>query len=480
MNDIPLQLLVLAMGAAMVFALHQQARAQRLRDELARVFSHAADARTRLLPAAALSLRLDPELQWARLEGVPASVAVFDVRGGKSARAAAGLRREMRTHESAFELSPGRFLVSLWDTGDAAADFATRRLGASLLQAGARVVEAGTATAAPTDEPVAAQALVARAERRMRPIDATIEQRLGLNLRAIVASLLALVAAYVVTPLLAEPREAGQWFAVLAGVAVGAGIGAVAAHGARDLLLALVPPRTLPGWGIASTACVGAVLYGALGARGLGGGVASLVAAQLAFDALLVLTIASAAPLVRARVGATIALALLAVGLVAIARDALPFAANLLRIAAAWGVGAALARGVDRLVWLGVVAVLVAGIDAWSVFAEAGLTHQLARADEGPQAALFGAVLLRAPDVDGAPLFLLGMTDLVFMALFLASAWHWRLPLARTGGALVASLVAALATSAAIDDGVPVLPFMSAAFLLTHWRVLAEEIRNLR
>ncbi|MCW2949657.1 MAG: hypothetical protein JWN41_670, partial [Thermoleophilia bacterium] len=70
------------------------------------------------------------------------------------------------------------------------------------------------------------------------------------------------------------------------------------------------------------------------------------------------------------------------------------------------------------------------------------------------------------PSVQGHALFTLGVTDLTFVALFLAWSHAWRVDMRLAVAVLVASLWAAFTWAAAGHVDVPVLPIMCGGMVL--------------
>lgn len=112
------------------------------------------------------------------------------------------------------------------------------------------------------------------------------------------------------------------------------------------------------------------------------------------------------------------------------------------------------------------VAVLVIGVDAYSVFA--GPTKAIA--EDSPDLLSALTVPLAGPGRSHGAL--LGITDILFLALFCVAAlrWHLRPALTIPLCALSFSLIVPLST--ALDRGLPALPLLSIAFILPNARRL--------
>ncbi len=76
---------------------------------------------------------------------------------------------------------------------------------------------------------------------------------------------------------------------------------------------------------------------------------------------------------------------------------------------------------------------------------------------------------------------LIGIADFVFAALFLAAAVNFDRPLWRTAAAFAGGCAAAfLALWLLPIAGIPILPFVAAAYLLAEWRFLIVDRTNLK
>ena len=67
-----------------------------------------------------------------------------------------------------------------------------------------------------------------------------------------------------------------------------------------------------------------------------------------------------------------------------------------------------------------------------------------------------------------------GIGDFIFLALYLAGAAKFGLNANRTLLAMCAAFAVGFATIIISPQGIPALPFMSAALLTTHWKALKK------
>jgi hypothetical protein len=173
----------------------------------------------------------------------------------------------------------------------------------------------------------------------------------------------------------------------------------------------------------------------------------------------------------------------LALGLMAVGAGMLAGAATV----GDWHAGAAIAKalfggsvGLLLAWWLNEIAfaliipLFVSGIDAASV---AGGPTQLL-IERGGRATDFLSVYL--PAVGGGRAGLLGVADLVFVAMYAGWAWRFALRRRATMVALLLSLPVALVVQVVFSGSVPVIPLISAAFLLPNLDLIVGVIRGKR
>jgi hypothetical protein len=157
-------------------------------------------------------------------------------------------------------------------------------------------------------------------------------------------------------------------------------------------------------------------------------------------------------------------------------------ATNVIRLIAAIGAGAIFARNLERVSWIVLLAVSISAIDLWSVFSSEGTTNKMIKQavekdhHGGGSSGLLDSLLLNAPRVNDIPIFNIGTTDLIFIAVFLCFAHFWRVGLARVAVMIVVTLVVALAAATYRTEGIPVLPFLSVGFLLVSSPMLVREL----
>ena len=135
--------------------------------------------------------------------------------------------------------------------------------------------------------------------------------------------------------------------------------------------------------------------------------------------------------------------------------------------------GWAFLRLFEQLSWVILIAAIIPAVDALSVFAPNGPTHEIV--NHHPQVYSALAVAFVVPGGGAAGL---GPPDILFFALFLAAAVRWGLRpgwtwLAMTG---MYSLTLVLANAADVN-GLPALPFLSAGFLLANADLLWKRLR---
>ena len=130
-------------------------------------------------------------------------------------------------------------------------------------------------------------------------------------------------------------------------------------------------------------------------------------------------------------------------------------------------------RYFEEASWVVLVALIIPWVDAYSVWR--GPTHHIVTKHEEVFTLL--AFAFPVPGENGAAK--LGLPDLMFFALFLATAARFRLRVAWTWVCLTASLGTTMALATWTDvGGLPALPLLSLGFLLPNadllWRLVRE------
>ena len=126
----------------------------------------------------------------------------------------------------------------------------------------------------------------------------------------------------------------------------------------------------------------------------------------------------------------------------------------------------------ESATWVALIAALIPWVDAYSVFW--GPTSHILKHPKGVSALSFAFPI---PGESGVAS--LGLPDLLFFALFLAAAARWRLRVAWTWVALVASFGLTLTLATGFDvAGLPALPLLSAGFLLPNADLLWTRLRS--
>lgn len=478
-----------------VLAIGVQLAARRLRQQLHEAEEELVDRETGLLPRSALRVRLGAELAWASTTRTPLAVAALRVRGSRFRHATRVVRESMREEEAAFLLGEQRIAVELWGADPAAAAVATRRLGRALARAGHPVVDVGVACAPRDGADV--ETLVAAAQRDLRPVDDPGEPGtdtgadgsargpfahalvlLGGVLPWFAAMGALLLVAWRLLPAAIEPalegtRDASQVATALVTL-VGVPLGAALLHASCWNAGGGAAPASRPfgSAGVRATAALSALILVPL-AWGIllptfPAGMADGFGAGLAMVALVVLVLLHGRQLVHVASPVLLVLALFGGGITwaAVEAASLPLVANGGRLLFAAALGALLARYVERASWIVGLALLAAIVDLWSVYSDSGVTNRVLDSAEGGGGRLLDLLLFTGPVVDGSPLFAMGVTDLVFLAMFLAWGHDWRVDMRLVAGALLVACWLALVVAEASGDVVPVLPFLSIAILI--------------
>jgi hypothetical protein len=167
---------------------------------------------------------------------------------------------------------------------------------------------------------------------------------------------------------------------------------------------------------------------------------------------------------------AAVAFGLLAALLEASGAEAI---ANFAKLAAMTAVGWWFLRFFEEASWVVLVAVIVPWVDSVSVWR--GPTKTIVTKHEHVFSALSFA--FPVPGLNDAAR--LGLPDLLFFALFLGASARFGLRRAWTWLALTSSFGSTMALAIELDvAGLPALPLLSAAFLLTNADLLWGEVRQ--
>jgi hypothetical protein len=146
--------------------------------------------------------------------------------------------------------------------------------------------------------------------------------------------------------------------------------------------------------------------------------------------------------------------------------------ADVFQVALCAAVGMLFARILAAPPALVAIPLLVAAIDAWSVFS--GPSSSLIAEQPGATDYL----TLQLPQWGRDKTGQLGISDVVFLACF--AAWAWRFDLRRraTGAALVGALVAGPVLDVALGQAIPVLPLLAVAFLAPNIDRIVRLLRE--
>lgn len=218
-------------------------------------------------------------------------------------------------------------------------------------------------------------------------------------------------------------------------------------------------------WLLASLLLVQTARYWAAGAAG------QIVGTFLVFGSFLLLYVLFGTPEISPRVEVAGLFAFLGLRFVAgwAASDGL-IGAVLLPLTwaiAAFFLGRLVAHRVAQASYLVPVAVVASIADVWSIVA--GPSRALLESRIAAQFTV-GAPAIAAGGGAGAAFGSIGVSDLVFLAFFLAVGRRFSLPQGRTVMALAVALAVCAAVVNLVDlPGIPALPFLCAAFIAAHW-----------
>jgi hypothetical protein len=201
---------------------------------------------------------------------------------------------------------------------------------------------------------------------------------------------------------------------------------------------------------------------------------------DVAFHAAVVVPAFTAAvwlalPLARARSAALlVAAALAALAALGLGVLDLDSAGNIAKLACYGLLGFWFLSLFEELWWIALVSVLVPWVDVWSV--AVGPTRYVVEEQPG----FFEQISVAFPNLGDAPTLLIGPPDILFFALFLATADRFRLRVPWTWLGMTALLGATLVLVSTWDDitGLPALPAVCLGFLLPNADLLWSNVRQ--
>lgn len=138
---------------------------------------------------------------------------------------------------------------------------------------------------------------------------------------------------------------------------------------------------------------------------------------------------------------------------------------NLALLGIAYGGGVLLSQAIGKASYLIPLALAAAMADIWSV--GWGATRRIVESQTAMNYLLFSF-----PVAGRGVLPLIGVTDFIFAALFLAFAHRFDLPLAKTRLLLIFAFFASITIAVGCGIGVPVLPIMGVCFIIGHYQHL--------
>ncbi|MCX7919178.1 MAG: hypothetical protein N3A72_06140 [bacterium] len=150
------------------------------------------------------------------------------------------------------------------------------------------------------------------------------------------------------------------------------------------------------------------------------------------------------------------------------------FIVNLAILGIACNLGKLIGLFVAERSYIVPLALVAAVADVWSVFA-------------GPTARIIETPLYYHRFIIHYPTFgsefltpMLGLGDFAFLSLFLTLIPRFNLRVRATGWGLILSFVIAILLSILSGKGIPVIPFMAAAFLWVNWKLLEFKPNDIR
>jgi hypothetical protein len=148
--------------------------------------------------------------------------------------------------------------------------------------------------------------------------------------------------------------------------------------------------------------------------------------------------------------------------------------ANVAKVVAAAALGIWIAEELEKLSWIVIVAVVSAAVDVVSV--AAGPTKAIL--DQGPVVVGYFTVAVTWAGYTYSEAYTgLGISDVIFLALYLGAARRFGLRVGWSGVAMVVSFLATIA-AAMWWTALPALPLLSVAFLAVNGDLLWTNLRR--
>lgn len=155
-------------------------------------------------------------------------------------------------------------------------------------------------------------------------------------------------------------------------------------------------------------------------------------------------------------------------------------ATDLAKMLFASAAGAGFSRAIERPAWLVPICLLVPIADIWSVYAQRGVTrHVVERAAADPRWIDYPTIAVPVPGFSYLQGGRLGITDVFFLALFIAVIVRWNFGPWRSTAILSLGFVITGLISLEIlkDVAVPALPILCILFLLANPRAIYRDMR---
>lgn len=154
-------------------------------------------------------------------------------------------------------------------------------------------------------------------------------------------------------------------------------------------------------------------------------------------------------------------------------------ATDLAKLVFAIAAGAAFSRAIERPAWLVPVCLLVPIADIWSVYARQGVTrHVIERANQDPRWVDWPTIVVPVPGFSYLNGGRLGITDVFFLALFVAVLVRWNMsPVRSTALLALGFVVTGFISLEWMSNAVPALPVLCVIFLLANPRPIWRDMR---
>ncbi len=143
-------------------------------------------------------------------------------------------------------------------------------------------------------------------------------------------------------------------------------------------------------------------------------------------------------------------------------------------------IGVLIARSVQNVLWVPIVACAAAAADMWSVLSAKGVTNTIIR--EHAEVIPWATWTVPVPGLPVAAHWQVGISDALFATFFLCTSFLWGLGLLRAAASQVLGIIGTLAFSSEVMEAsaLPAIPALVLCWMLFNSRQLVRELQSSR